>query len=106
LALQIAIEEKNEKVISPIYGNLGSLYNEMENYDSTMKYFGLAIKQLEKIENPPALRGVYHNMGTVEMNRGNLRKALEFYFQSVELKGGIYNQESRSGLMTIGLCYI
>lgn len=107
LALDIALNEKNDKILGSIYNNMGSNFNELNMYDSAEKYFDLAIMEQSKSGNVFGLAMTFHNLGTFELKRKNYRKALNHYQKSVELKE--MNPESDDALssaLSISLCYI
>ena len=63
------------------YNDIGSIYEEKNNYEMAEKYFK---KSLEI--NPKYFRALF-NMGVVKRDTGDLDKALEYYMEATK-----YNQ--------------
>lgn len=65
--------------------NLGELYNRMEKYVEAEKYFRTSLDNSMKLGIP---QGIYYNsagLGNVEIGRGNLSLAVDFYSRALDV---------------------
>ncbi|MDX5468902.1 MAG: tetratricopeptide repeat protein, partial [Bacteroidota bacterium] len=100
-ALQIAIDQGNTAVVGPIYNNMGSLFKDLNQFDSSEKYLLLAVELQKQANNLHGLGQTLHNLGSLERARGNFEKALSYYKQSAGLKIGV----DVTYFLTVGDCF-
>ena len=84
-SLALALQTKDDYLISQSLNNLGVTYYSIPNYDSARYYFTLSTKRFEKENNQYELINSYVNMGDVYRQLGKFDTALVFYNQALNI---------------------
>ena len=92
--LKKAIEENPRDDIT--YSYLGLIYDEMEKIETAEKYYKIAIRINKKSSS------ALYNMGLIEFNRANYKKAIKFFKRVIK----IFPNEDDDSFHNIGLAYL
>ncbi len=88
-ALRYYEEAKNPGGIVLTYNYLGILYQSMKEYSKSLDYYNKALKILEINPDRMLLATTYNNLGNLNLLQGNLKNALKFSLESLEIKKSI-----------------
>jgi serine phosphatase RsbU (regulator of sigma subunit) len=84
-AYNIAIENKLDSALIPIYGNLAITYKLLGDFDTTKYFFDLSMKLAEQLNDSSGLSSAYNNLGVLYDDMGDMDKALMYFVKSAEL---------------------
>lgn len=102
-AVSVAINIRDERLMSAAYEELGNHYTLVKNADSSLYYYQLGLKYA-KSENQKAV--IFNNLGEVYFNRSQFHKALSYYQKGY---GAFRHQGAttfyHTVLLNIGLVY-
>ena len=92
--IDLALRLNNPYEVALLYNNLGSAYDDLSQYDSTMVYYQTALNLIEEMENKKQesvqnigfLKGItYANIGNLYNTQGVFDKAVEYYLKAIVL---------------------
>ncbi len=87
-ALHIAenLKEKDEKQLASVYNQMGNLYDNRGDYDSSLFYYNKALSMVKKINWKRAVAVVLGNIAGIYKSMGKLDLALEKHYESLLLE--------------------
>lgn len=103
-------EELNDSMLrARSLANIGSIYQELKDYDNALNNYLEAIaitNQLDNASVPQTRMIVFANMSLIYKNKGELEKALELGYQSLEIRKRMnYTRGIASMLSALGELY-
>ncbi|MFP5437279.1 MAG: tetratricopeptide repeat protein [Bacteroidia bacterium] len=78
-ALEINKRKKNEKGIGMVYGEIGSVYNIMGDYEKSVKYLLLGIDILKREKNQDKLPALQQKLANTYLAQKNFSFAIDLY---------------------------
>ncbi len=69
-----------------IWGHIGDIMMNQENYDSSIEYYNLLLQELNKRSDEQGISSVLSNMATVYYLKGELDTAQDLYSKALELQ--------------------
>jgi len=93
-ALKLSQENENKYDICLILCNIGATYVLLGNYDSAFTYLNKSLKISKNIEAIDLAEENYHNFSQLYSQKGNYKKALEYFKLYTEIKDSIFTDES------------
>ena len=84
-SLALALQTKDDYLISQSLNNLGATYYSVPDYDSARYYFTQSTKRFEKENNEYELINSYVNMGDVYRHLGRFDTALVYYNKALNI---------------------
>jgi tetratricopeptide (TPR) repeat protein len=75
LALQLAQEGDNARVMGVLHNNLGQLYRLTSHLDQAVKHFQRATEYSKRVDNRPLVASATNNLAYIHRLRGNLSQA-------------------------------
>lgn len=105
--LKMAEAEQNTGVLITTYGNLGSCYRKLKQFDKSREMYKAAIPLIKKAETHEQLGMVYQGLGVLERDAGNTDLGLSYYQKALR----IYEQvgsKTGAGIISvnIGKCFM
>ena len=101
-----SIVHKYDIGLSNSYNNLGMVFSEIGENDSSIFYYKKALKIKEEIGDMKAISSSYMNIGTYYYDIGNLSSSLSYYFKSLKIDQQMgYEEDVAMVLSNIGLVY-
>lgn len=104
---QMAEKENNLPILITNYGNIGSCYSKLKQYDKARESFKKAIPLIEQTGATEQLAMVYQGLGVVERNTGNTDLGLSYYKRALSIYRKI-DSKTGAGMVSvnIGNCYM
>ncbi len=97
----------NEKGVGMSYLNLAISYQNTMKLDTAYQLNIRALDIAERHKDSISLINVVNNLGTVEYDRKNYEKSLEYYLRAQKLYNDVNNKEGRAVVLNnIGLIYL
>lgn len=84
-SLKINLELKLEKSIATNYGNLSKVYQYIGMNDEAERYLEKAYKIFKELGSSKDLINIYNSYGSLNLEKGLLKEALDYYYQSLNL---------------------
>ena len=114
IALSIKEEKKPDgetvgtpKSIASTMNNVGTIYDEMGNYDKALEYYKKGLQINTEINNAKGISSCLNNIGVVYEEKGEFELALDFYNRSLVLSRELGNNEKVAAtLLNIGIVYL
>lgn len=105
-ALEI-VDKNNLKDISTIYNNLGTVYDNLKEYNKEIEYLEKALKIDLSIfgENHQSVATTYNNLGGVYDDLKNYEKAIEYYQKALNIALNIEYKHTAGIYNNLGLVY-
>lgn len=85
-AAQLYIKENDRDGESSAYNNLGIIYKQVQQYDSSFHYHNLSLAISLEDKNSTGIAYSYNNMGLALMNQRKYVEALKYYQKALEAK--------------------
>lgn len=85
LALGLAVELEHHESLSRIYGHLGSIYEDLEEYQLARDYFKKALSQNLLTTNEDERIVVLNNLGDAYRKEGRLEEAISYTEEALKL---------------------
>lgn len=104
-ALEINEEIQNNLGAASVLFNIGALYNDLEDYNMANDYLTRALTIAKATDSKKILKDIYNSFYDLYVNKGDHKKALEYYILHIELKDSIYTEESRAQIADIETKY-
>ncbi len=104
-------EKKKEELVKRQYGiiydNLGGLYSQINNLDSSLYFYKLALEQREAVHTSPhpELAMTYNNIGTFFAKKNDYESAIKFFKKSTEIYSKLEAIKTFSVCLNIGVYY-
>ncbi|MBU7046253.1 MAG: tetratricopeptide repeat protein [Theionarchaea archaeon] len=76
---------KDEKIISDIYDDLGSIVEGLGQWDKAIEYYEKSLEIKEKVGDIHGMAQTYGNLGLVYDSKGQWDTAIEYYEKSLEI---------------------
>ena len=76
---------KDEKIIGDIYGDLGSIVDDLGEWDTAVQYYEKSLEIKEKMGDIHGMAMTYGNLGLVYYSKGEWDTAVEYYEKSLEI---------------------
>lgn len=102
-ALEIALEEKNERMQGALYNNIGIVYSEMGELKKTIVYYEKSLGIRKRIGDVSGVGSSYNNLGNAYLIIGNYSKALTYLLKGLKIReklgdsSGVANSNSNTG---------
>jgi serine phosphatase RsbU (regulator of sigma subunit) len=85
-SLQIDKELGDIKEMSKSYNNLGSIYADLESFDTAIVCFNQSLAIRDKLNDKSGISKCYNNIGLVYFYKSDYNNALDYYFKSLKIK--------------------
>jgi signal transduction histidine kinase len=104
---RMAEKENNLPILITNYGNIGSCYGKLKQYDKARESFKKAIPLIEQTGATEQLAMVYQGLGVVERNAGNTDLGLSYYKRALAIYRKV-DSKTGAGIVSvnIGNCYM
>jgi len=91
MAMEHAVRYKDSTEIALIHNRMGLLFETLGNFDSALIVFNLDLSLSRKLKNQERVGTALSNIGTIYLNRGELKSALKFLIEAATIleKAGI-----------------
>jgi tetratricopeptide (TPR) repeat protein len=100
------VGRETKKRIGTCYINIGLVYLSQSNYQNAQKYYVMALKKLEEINDKKGTGACYSNLGIVCAEQFNYPKALEYYFKALKIRQEVGDKQGIAACFTnIGNVY-
>ncbi len=87
--LNLSIKINDNKIITNVLNNLGTVYSGLNKNTKALQYFQEALKKAREIQDVEAKGIILNNMGIVHYNLGNYQESTRYYQQAIKLALGI-----------------
>ncbi len=87
--LDLALQLKNDRIISRAYGELAHIYYLYDNKDKAIKYLKKSGEMYEKMKDTEAISAVYNNIGILYQEKHRTKEAIDYIKKSINLKDSI-----------------
>jgi signal transduction histidine kinase len=78
---------ENYKSLFSCYNHLGTLQNDIYEYDRSLFYYNIALEYLEKLDsNQIEYADILNNIGNTYLKKGDYRKAIEYFNKVLDIK--------------------
>ncbi len=84
--LDLALQLKNNRIISRAYGELAHIYYLYGNKDEAIKYLKKSGEMYQKMKDTDAISAVYNNIGIIYQEEHRTKEAIEYIKKSINLK--------------------
>lgn len=84
--LDLALQLKNDRIISRAYGELAHIYYLYGNKDEAIKYLKKSGEMYQKMKDTDAISAVYNNIGIIYQEEHRTKEAIEYIKKSINLK--------------------
>lgn len=106
LSLNLSTKLEFQKGIAKSYGNIGTTFLYINNYDKALEFYEKSLKIREEMKDIKGMASSFNNIGTVYYYQGIYNKALENYFESLAKEEELKNDDGiASSYNNIGLIY-
>jgi tetratricopeptide (TPR) repeat protein len=97
-SLKVSLPEKNHGAAANAFGNLGTIYRDIDKPDLAIKYYKLSIEQSKIIDYVYNLSWVYLDMSQMYLTRGDTAKAYTAFVKHKEYNDKILTSSGTQGL--------
>jgi signal transduction histidine kinase len=106
LAEKIALDTKNNRVLTAVYNNLGKIASDKNNFNLSIQYLTKSIQLNNESKNIEGLGENYIIMGDTYKKAGNKTMAIDCYNKGIEYcKQSKFNEDFVSGYYAISKLY-
>jgi signal transduction histidine kinase len=92
IALNFALEMKDDDLIGRSYNTIAGNYEEIVEIDKALEYYDKSVHHFQKAKNDTLKAAVFNNIGNIYFFRKkDYGKAIEYYNKSIEISEGINN---------------
>ncbi len=104
---QIAEKEGNIPILITAYGNIGSCYRKLKEFEKARQMYKAAIPLIKKNNSPEQLGMVYQGLGVVERDAGNTDLGLNYYRRALAIYKKV-DSKTGAGIVSvnIGNCFM
>lgn len=104
---EIAVRTDNKMVQLSNYGNLGSCYQKLNQFDKAREMYLKAVPIAEEINQPEQLAMVYQGLGVVERAAKNTDLGLKYYQQALKIYRKLHSKTGEGIIaVNIGNSYV
>lgn len=96
---------KKNKHLYMAYNNLGIIYNQLGEFDLSLKYHNTALQYEEKIKSPLNRISTLNNIGVAFHNKGKLTEAIETYKKALSIDSIFYNDPDLYAMLLDNLAH-
>lgn len=72
-----------------VLNNIGTIFNDLENYAEALRYYKIGLKQAEELKDNETLSSILNNIGIVYYNSGDYEESTKYCQKSIDLANQI-----------------
>jgi CHAT domain-containing protein/tetratricopeptide (TPR) repeat protein len=72
-----------------VLNNIGTVFNDLENYAEALRYYKIGLKQAEELKDNETLSFILNNIGIVYYNSGDYEESAKYCQKAIDLAGQI-----------------
>lgn len=104
-SLKYSVPGKQYTVSANSFGNLGTIYRDLGNYDKALDYYRNSIEEADKIDDYYSLSWVYMDMSDMYLMRGDTGSAFRNFLLYNQFSDSLQMQKNSQGLMSAKIRY-
>jgi len=94
------VHDQVEPTLAAILSNIGSIYNELQDFDKAEDYFNKSQETYRKLDHDEGVMHINIMMGMLESNRLNHNKAIELFETALEFYTRIHNEREMANIVS------
>lgn len=94
------------KELARIYGSIGIVFSEQNNYSKSLEYNLKALKIYENLDEELTLSRIYNNIGIIYKSQHENEKALQYFYKALELQKKLNDPTIAITTTNIGNIYL
>ncbi len=101
----LTAHDRVEPTLAAILSNIGSIYNELQDFDKAEDYFLKSQETYRELDHDEGVMYINIMLGMLESNRLNHNKAIELFETALEFYARIHNEREMANIVSrIAIC--